>query len=218
MARSCRQRATYGERAFLTCRTFEIGIAYADKQHSRLALHRNQFDDVRRNGSVQSMQSQPNHQYLRYSCSCGESDIARLQQRQHGDCFDIIGQSLFRFGGNRDFRYEQTFRQRRFFCGNRSGIRQTQSGCGNGTAGGDRHCWPSFVSTPQLLRHCFDCSAYALRLPAFARLLAIIGDWGTRLQCATRRSLPIAACSRIISSCGDHSLGETPRSHSEPGS
>ena len=29
------------------------------------------------------MQSQPNHQYLRYSCSCGESDIARLQQRQH---------------------------------------------------------------------------------------------------------------------------------------
>ena len=63
------------------------------------------------------MQSQPNHQYLRYSCSCGESDIARLQQRQHGDCFDIIGQSLFRFGGNRDFRYEQTFRQRRFSAG-----------------------------------------------------------------------------------------------------
>ena len=208
MARSCRQRATYGERAFLTCRTFEIGIAYADKQHSRLALHRNQFDDVRRNGSVQSMQSQPNHQYLRYSCSCGESDIARLQQRQHGDCFDIIGQSLFRFGGNRDFRYEQTFRQRRFFCGNRSGIWQTQSDCGNGTAGGDRHCWPSFISCE---KHRFDFNAKTLRFIVLVRLLAIVlwlGCWCP--QSATRRDLLNVAYSRIVSSCGDHSLGETP--------
>ena len=31
-----------------------------------------------------------------------------------------------------------------------------------------------------------------------------------RLQSATRRDLVIEACVRIISSCGDQSLGETP--------
>lgn len=78
MARSCRQRATYGERAFLTCRTFEIGIAYADKQHSRLALHRNQFDDVRRNGGVWFVQTQADHQYFRHARTGGKLRIARL--------------------------------------------------------------------------------------------------------------------------------------------
>ena len=85
MPGTCRQRSTDGERALLTRRTLEIGVAYANEQHARLALHRNQFDDIRRNGGVWFVQTQADHQYFRHARTGGESDIARLQQRQHGD-------------------------------------------------------------------------------------------------------------------------------------
>lgn len=74
-----------GERALLTRRTFEIGVAYANEQHARLALHRNQFDDIRRNGGVWFVQTQADHQYFRHARTGGKLRIARLQQRQHGD-------------------------------------------------------------------------------------------------------------------------------------
>lgn len=80
-----RQRSTDGERALLTRRTFEIGVAYANEQHARLALHRNQFDDIRRNGGVWFVQTQADHQYFRHARTGGKLRVARLQQRQHGD-------------------------------------------------------------------------------------------------------------------------------------
>lgn len=93
-----RQRASHGERALLPLRTFEVGVAHAYEYDSRLALHGNQLDDIRRYGGVLGMQAQSDCQYFRNACSDGKPCIAWPQQRQHGDRLDVVRQSLFCFG------------------------------------------------------------------------------------------------------------------------
>lgn len=75
------QRASHGERALLPLRTFEVGVAHTYEYDSRLALHGNQLDDIRRYGSVLGMQAQSDCQYFRNACSDGKPCIAWPQQR-----------------------------------------------------------------------------------------------------------------------------------------
>ena len=73
--------ASHGERALLPLRTFEVGVAHTYEYDSRLALHGNQLDDIRRYGSVLGMQAQSDCQYFRNACSDGKPCIAWPQQR-----------------------------------------------------------------------------------------------------------------------------------------
>lgn len=114
-----RYGAAHGERAFLTRAALERHVAYAHEHDARFALSGDQVDDFVRYAGGFGRKLQSDDQHFRDQFAVRKPRVGRPGQRQHGDGFDLVHQSLLEFAGNRRFAYEQGFRQCAFGFGNR---------------------------------------------------------------------------------------------------